>query len=130
MLVQAEDKGCYTLLHQDSILHHLASAEATYDFFLATDVFIYVGDLLPVFTLAQAVARPGALFCFSTEHLEGSGFRLLPTGRYAYSSDYIQQAAAETGWTVLTQESARLRQERDEWLTGDLWILRQTGAAS
>lgn len=124
MLSRAADKECYTQLHQDSILHHLASTPETYDLFLATDVFIYVGDLLPIFTAAQAVARPKALFCFSTEHLDNGAYQLLSTGRFAYAPAYIRDLAQRTGWKVLTQESARLRRERDAWLTGDLWILR------
>jgi predicted TPR repeat methyltransferase len=124
MLAQAAQKGCYARLHQDSIHHHLASTPEHYDFFLATDVFIYIGDLLPIFTLTQAVARPAALFCFSTEHLGEGGYQLLPTGRFAYAPQYIRELAAATGWTVLAQEPARLRRERDGWLIGDLWILR------
>jgi len=124
MLAQAAHKGCYARLHHDSILHHLASTEATYDFFLATDVFIYVGELGPIFTAAQAVARPQALFCFSTEHLDADGYRLLSTGRFAYSPAYIQTMAASTGWSVLACEAIRLRREGDDWLSGDVWILR------
>jgi predicted TPR repeat methyltransferase len=124
MLTQAAKKGCYTLLHPDSISHHLDATGETYDFFLATDVFIYVGDLLKIFTAAQAIARPEALFCFSTEHLDEDGFQLLQTGRFAYSHEYIRQIAASTGWTVLALEPTLLRKEREAWVTGDLWILR------
>jgi predicted TPR repeat methyltransferase len=124
MLTQAATKGCYTLLHPDSISHHLDATGETYDFFLATDVFIYVGDLLKIFTAAQAIARPEALFCFSTEHLAADGFQLLQTGRFAYSHAYIRQIAASTGWTVLALEPTLLRKEREAWITGDLWILR------
>ncbi len=69
MLVQAAGKDCYNGLYQDSILHYLQTTTATYDFFLATDVFIYVGELTDIFTALRAVARPGAFFCFSTETL-------------------------------------------------------------
>ena len=125
MLIQARDKGCYNQIHPDSILHHLASTKESYDFFLATDVFIYVGDLLPVFSLAWDIATPDALFCFSTERLDAENFRLLPTGRFAYSPAYIHQAAAKTGWITVHQESAPLRRERNTCLTGDLWILQR-----
>lgn len=124
MLGKAAGKGCYDHLYEDSILHHLVSTGETYDLFLATDVFIYVGDLLPIFTAAQAIARPNALFCFSTEHLDRGTYQLLPTGRFAYSLDYIEDIAKRTGWKVLAQESTDLRKERDAWLAGDLWILR------
>ena len=124
MLIRAAEKGCYARLHEDSILHHLTSTQESYDFFLATDVFIYVGDLVELFSAAKETARPGALFCFSTEHLDGDDYQLLQTGRYAYSPAYIHRTAAAAGWKVLNQESARLRRERDEWLQGDLWVLR------
>lgn len=124
MLVQAASKGCYAHIHQDSIQHYLTSTNETYDFFIAADVFIYIGDLLPIFTLAQKICMPNALFCFSTERFDAEGYRLLPTGRFAYSPDYIRQLAALTGWTVVTQEAAPLRLEDGEWLIGDLWILR------
>ena len=64
MLYQAEAKGCYHCLCQDNIEHFLASASEQYDFFLATDVFIYVGSLEGVFTHAHAHGCSGALFCF------------------------------------------------------------------
>jgi len=127
MLGQATQKGCYARLHPDSIIHHLQSTPETYDFFLATDVFIYVGDLLTIFTAAHAIAQPGALFCFSTEHLDGEGYRLLPTGRFAYAPAYIDAIALATGWSVLARESARLRREREDWIGGDLWILQLNG---
>jgi predicted TPR repeat methyltransferase len=124
MLHQAALKGCYATLHPDSIIHHLVATGETYDFFLATDVFIYVGDLVDIFTAAQAVARPEALFCFSTEHLEADDYQLLQTGRFAYSRDYITRLAESTGWTVLALEPTLLRKERETWIHGDLWIFR------
>ena len=127
MLAQAADKGCYTELYHDSITHHLQITSDTYDFFLATDVFIYVGELLEIFRAVSAVARPSALFCFSTETLDAAGYKLKQTGRFAYSHDYIHSVAAATGWTVLAEEETRLRKERGEWIDGDLWILKLTG---
>ncbi|MDD2465848.1 MAG: tetratricopeptide repeat protein [Desulfobulbus sp.] len=124
MLHQAADKGCYHCLSQDSIDHFLHSTDEHYDFFLATDVFIYVGALESIFTMAHEHARPGALFCFSTEYLADEGFRLLPTGRFAYSSTYIQQLASSTGWNILSEEPTRLRRERDAWISGELWIFQ------
>ena len=73
------------------------------------------------------VARAGALFCFSTERLEEAGYRLLPTGRFAYSTGYVRKTAEEAGWSVLLQEAVPLRRERDQWLDGDVWILRWLG---
>lgn len=124
MLSQAATKGCYRCLCQDSIDHFLHSTHESYDFFLATDVFIYVGALEDIFTMAHGLARPRALFCFSTEHLADEGFRLLPTGRFAYSPAYIHHLADSTGWKILAEEPTRLRRERGDWISGELWILQ------
>ncbi|GAB6190908.1 class I SAM-dependent DNA methyltransferase [Desulfocastanea catecholica] len=124
MLAQAAGKGCYKRLYQDSISHYLQTTTATYDFFLATDVFIYVGALDDIFTALRVVARPGAMFCFSTETLDSSGYQLQQTGRFAYSRDYIHDIAAATGWTVVTAKETKLRKEKERWLAGDLWILQ------
>jgi predicted TPR repeat methyltransferase len=125
MLSQAAEKGCYTKLYPDSILHHLSATTDVYDFFLATDVFIYVGDLVEMFTAVSASALPAALFCFSTENLDAEGYALRTTGRFAYSRAYIYQIAAATGWTVLALENTQLRKERDSWIPGDLWVLQR-----
>lgn len=125
MLAQAQAKGCYHHLHQDSIDHFLRTTGEYYDLFLATDVFIYVGNLLPIFTAAHEVGRSGSLFCFSTEHLSVPGFRLRPTGRFAYAPSYIHAMAVDTGWQVMHTEPTQLRREREGWIGGDLWILQR-----
>jgi predicted TPR repeat methyltransferase len=130
MLLQAAEKDCYKSLYQDSIIHYLQTTTETYDFFLATDVFIYVGALDDMFTALRAVARSNALFCFSTETLDSTGYQLQKTGRFAYSRDYIHNTAAATGWTVLTEEKTRLRKERERWIAGDLWILQMKAQES
>jgi predicted TPR repeat methyltransferase len=77
-----------------------------------------------LFTALRAIARPDAVFCFSTESLDSPGYQLRNTGRFAYSPDYIHNIAAVAGWTVLTEEKTKLRKEREQWIAGDLWILQ------
>ena len=125
MLAQAAGKGCYSQLHLDSINHYLRTTSETYDFFLATDVLIYIGELNELFKATAAIARPQALFCFSTEHLDTGTYQLCKTGRFAYSRAYVQEIAAATGWVLLALESSNLRKERGTWIAGDLWILRR-----
>jgi predicted TPR repeat methyltransferase len=124
MLLQAAGKKCYAALYLDSIVHYLATTAETYDFFLATDVFIYVGALEKIFSGLRAIARPRALFCFSTEALETGDYQLQKTGRFAYSRSYINATASATGWITLATEATRVRKEREQWLAGDLWILQ------
>lgn len=124
MLAMARDKGCYTTLHTDSIIHHLRATTETYDLFIATDVFIYIGDLRELFAATAAAARPGALFCCSTERMEADGYELRSTGRYAYCQAYLRDMAAAAGWCVLAREPTGLRREGDVRIAGDLWVLR------
>jgi len=127
MLHKAAEKDCYRGLFHTGISAFLQTTPDTYDLFLATDVFIYVGELLEIFSSLASIARPEALFCFSTEHLDQAGYNLRQTGRFAYSSEYIRTIAAATGWAVLAEEPTRLRKEREEWLDGRLWILLLMG---
>lgn len=125
MLAQAAKKGCYSQLYLDTISHYLQTTSETYDFFVATDVLIYIGDLNDLFKAAAAIAQPQALFCFSTEHMETGSYQLRTTGRYAYSRTYVQEVAAATGWVLVAMEESDLRKERGSWIAGDLWVLRR-----
>ena len=124
MLELAMEKGCYAKLYQDSISHHLQTTTDRYDIFIATDVFIYIGDLTDFFSGVTRCAQPAALCCFSTENLAQGSYRLQQTGRYAYAPEYVQTMAESFGWQIVQISPSRLRQERGSWLAGQLWILR------
>lgn len=124
MLDLAASKNIYRHLYPGSIAEILAASEDSFDFFLATDVFNYVGDLVTTFRLLRQRARAEAVFCFSTEAAKGDGYRLQQTGRFAHSPAYIAQAARATGWQMAATQAARLRKEQGEWVEGGLWLLR------
>jgi len=128
MVDLAAAKNIYRDLHVGSIVEFLHSRSQEYDFFLAADVFAYLGDLAETFTLVRERACSDVLFCFSTESTEGQNFRLQPTGRFAHAPDYIEQLALSTGWTVATSRKATLRKEKGSWVAGDIWLLRLTGS--
>ena len=58
---------------------------------------------------ASRCLRPGGLFAFSVETCEGAEFRLLPSGRYAQSPDYLQSLAVRFGLALLADEPAVIR---------------------
>lgn len=124
MLELAEAKKIYRRLYAGSIVNFLHSSRRSYDFFLAADVFAYVGDLAETFALLSTHAQQDVLFCFSTEAADGAGYRLQPTGRFAHAPDYIHQLAGQTGWTVAMSQRTSLRKEKGNWVQGDLWFLR------
>ncbi len=127
MIALAAGKGLYRQLHQRGIAPFLAENGARYDLFLATDVFVYLGELRQIFALLRQRARPGAVLLFSTESLAEGRFLLRETGRFAHAASYIEELAAATGWLVLARQESRLRKERGDWVPGDLWHLRLAG---
>jgi predicted TPR repeat methyltransferase len=123
MLQLAGEKNIYHTLHNDNIMRFLKKTDDVFDFYIAADVFGYVGDLGEVFSLLRKQASPRTLFCFSTEKLEGDGFLLRPTGRFAHSTAYIERLAAANGWLLLDRCDQSIRKERESWVEGCLWFL-------
>jgi len=125
MLDEARRKGVYDALFEDDIARHLAGRPASVDLLVAADVFIYIGDLAPVFASAFAAVRPGGLFAFSTEVGEGEDSRLTESLRYAHSTAYLERLAAEAGWQVQSVRQATLRSEEREGVAAHLAVLRR-----
>ncbi|KJR99223.1 MAG: hypothetical protein VR65_17655 [Desulfobulbaceae bacterium BRH_c16a] len=123
MIAIAAGKKIYRNLYPGSIVDILAGVEETFDFYLAADVFGYVGDLEETFVRLRQHARRDVLFCFSTESAEGSGYRLQQTGRFAHSPEYIDTLAQTTRWQVAAVHETLLRKEQGAWVKGDLWFL-------
>ncbi len=123
MIERAEAKNTYRRLYVGNIVSFLQSLQQSYDFYLAADVFAYVGDLAETFALLRSHAHPGTLFCFSTEACAGTGYRLQPTGRFAHAPAYIRELAGQTGWTVARSRRISLRKEKGAWVPGDIWLL-------
>ena len=125
MLAAAREKGVYHRLVRGDVVDFLRSAEEAFDLVTATDTFIYVGELTNLFEILADRTRPGALFAFSTEDLEGEGFGLLPTGRFAHSAGYIRSLAESTGFAAEHAEAVPIRLEKGRWIGGTLHILRR-----
>lgn len=116
MLDKARALGVYDELVQADLTQHLQTTELRHDLLLAADVFIYVGELAPVFGAVRVATRPGALFCFSVELCSDAAreVQLLPSLRYAHSEAYVRRLAAEHGFEVagLLRQPVRHEQRR------------------
>ncbi|MCB2180597.1 MAG: tetratricopeptide repeat protein [Desulfobulbaceae bacterium] len=123
MLLKAREKGLYSTLEESDIAGFLTNTPESFDFFLAADVFVYIGDLSEIFTLVQRKCRKNAFFLFSTEECKES-FCLQPSGRYAHAESYIRQTAEKSGLHVTCCQQAKLRKERGEWIMGNLYLLK------
>ena len=86
---------------------------------VACDVFIYLGNLAPVFDAVMRVLAPGAIFAFTVEEGEADvGYDLLPTLRYAHSERYLRGLAQARALRVACFGRAPLREGHGEAITG------------
>jgi predicted TPR repeat methyltransferase len=111
MLDKAAERNLYDHLACDDLLPYLTSREGAYDLAVAADVFVYIGDLAPVFKAVHASLRPGGRFCFSVEAGDDADYVLRPSNRYAHTLDYLQRLAATTGFQILATQAMEARQE-------------------
>ncbi len=123
MLEKARQKNVYDSLTHCDIVEYLSNSKLKYDYFIASDVFIYVGELVDVFRLIKTRNERSGKLVFSTEHTEKDGFHLEKTGRYSHSKSYITSLCREFGYTISHFSIANLRKERGKFLAGGLYIL-------
>ena len=123
MLEQARLKNVYDKLTHSDIIEYLSNEELNFDYFISTDVFIYVGNLTEVFRLIKSRNKQPGKLAFSTEHTEKDGFHLQKTGRYTHSKSYIEGLCAEFKYTTSHFSTSNLRKEKGQFLTGGLYVL-------
>jgi len=125
MLVEARKKKVYDEVLANEIIDGLEATNLSFDLFVATDVFIYTGNLSLIFECVNKHATNGALFIFSTEHLETGSFELNLSGRYAHSQKYITVTSRSFGFTLVDFSRINLRKEHNSWIVGALYILKK-----
>jgi len=124
MLERARMRGQYHALHEADLLQWLRQAPAGFDLVLAADVFIYIGDLAPVFAEVRRVMLPGGLFAFSVETTDDGRPAELGTHlRYRHGLQGLQTLARATGFEVLSLQRLTLRHEQQRAIDGQLMLL-------
>jgi len=123
MLDEAKKKDIYSKLVKQDILAYLSNASLNFDYFVATDVFVYIGDLSDIFRLIKSRNKTGGKFAFSTEDYDGEGFLLKQSGRYSHSKKYIEDLCNQFGYELRHFETQALRKERNKYISGGLYIL-------
>lgn len=119
MIERAAARGLYDELQVTELVAHLQSTTARHDLVVACDVFIYIGDLVPMFDAVAKVLAPGGMLAFSVECGDAElGYDLLPTLRYAHSEAYLRGLAGSHGLGVLRCEHAPLRDARGDSIDG------------
>lgn len=129
MLRAAAARGLYDELHQADLVQHLqtlASDNRYMDLLVAADVFIYLGDLAPLFAAAARVLAPGGLLAFSVEiAAPEQAFVLQSNLRYAHGEAALRRAAAAHGLQPLREERGLLRVEQSQPVAGQYWVLQR-----
>lgn len=126
MIAAARATGLYDELHEAELVGWLRAAPQRHDLVVACDVFIYLGNLAPVFDAVARVLAPGGVFGFSVEAGDAdAGFDLLPSLRFNHSEPYLRRLAADAGLEVLRIARGPLREGRGEALEGLFVHLRR-----
>jgi predicted TPR repeat methyltransferase len=126
MLAQARARNIYDRLDFAEIHAWLQLAEAdSFDAICAADVLIYIGALETLFREVARLLRTGGWFAFSTEECSDTDYKLLATGRYAQSQEYVRRLAGGS-FTVVNADPTTVRIESGAPLSGRLYLLQRT----
>lgn len=112
MVELARRSGLYDRAETGDVTAFLsAQAPASCDLVIAADVFVYIGDLAPVFAAAARALRTGGLFAFTVQKGEGPDWALGADLRYVHTPAYLQRLAAEIGFQPALIEDASTRRD-------------------
>ena len=111
MLKLANQKNVYDKLSHSDILEYLSNMTVSFDYYIALDVFIYVGELTEIFRLIGSKNKKPSYLVFSTEHTELDGYHILKSGRYSHSKSYIESLCKKFDYNSFS--TANLRKERN-----------------
>lgn len=124
ILEKAQSKKIYDDLKVCNIKDILEWDER-YDLVIASDVFVYFGNLNETFDTISKKTTSDAFFIFSVETTEVKPFELQKTGRFAHSHEYIAELASQHNFVVKHNKLVQLRKEKSDWLYGEIFILQK-----
>lgn len=118
MIEEARTREIYDALVLADVRDYLRARADPLDLVVATDVFIYVGDLDEIFSQVSRVLRPGGLFAFSVEQFDGEGFALLLSARFGHSYAYCTRLGRRHGLQLRKAESRPIRRHGEGEIAG------------
>jgi predicted TPR repeat methyltransferase len=126
MIEEARKKGLYDRLAVGDIAQFLADEQqSSAHLVIAADVFAYVADLADVCVAVARVMQPGGLFGFTVETHGGEGAIVGAKMRYAHSEQFIREAIADAGLTLVELTRASSRTENRIPVPGLLVVARR-----
>lgn len=121
MIERARQHGIYTRLRHGDLRDELRdSAASSYDYVIANDVFIYVGDLTEVIPAAYRALRAGGALIFSCElaGLDEGDLHLRASMRYAHAQHHVEGLCRAAGFAGVAVEHLDLRTEHETPVAG------------
>lgn len=119
-------RNVYATVTQEDAGAYLSTLKRrTVDCILASDVFIYIGDISKVLEHSSAALTDRGFVGFTVEKFDGPSLRLLPSGRFGHSPSYIKDVATLSGFEVLSWKDCILRQQGGKDVMGSTVVLRK-----
>jgi len=129
MIAKSKARGVYDHLECGDVVQVMQSITQQFDLVVAGDVFIYVGDLTPVFTQIVRHLRPGGRVIASIEAGVGDRYQMGKKSlRYSHSRPYLQRIASMFGFEEEACDPITVRMESNKPVEGYLWTIRMRGA--
>ena len=128
MLDKARQLNTYDELVNANVTNFLLTKVSAFDLVIATDLFIYIGDLTSIFAGAARALRVGGHFAFSVEHSNGADFVLQASRRYAQSEHYLRRLADAYGFAVKSIEPCFIRKDGDADISGMIAVMQRLQA--
>jgi predicted TPR repeat methyltransferase len=123
MLEAARQRHIYDKLVCGELIGFLQLQTEYFDLVIATDVFLYIGDLSGVFQGVRGALRDRGFFAFSVEVSAERDYMLRNNRHYAHSGAYLRKLAKDEGFLLETIESRVIRQDDGVDVPGHIAIL-------
>ncbi len=112
MLQQSARRGLYDHLYKAEAHAFLRRPPCRYDAVIATDVFIYIGQLEEIFSISDQYLNQAGELLFTIELATGQQpVELRPSGRFRQTDAYIRTLAGRAGFEVVDTHDEALRIE-------------------
>lgn len=122
MLDKARGRKVYDQLIQAELTDYLQNSRNAFDLILSADTFCYFGDLIPIFQACFTALKASGMLIYTVEkdasEDNGSDYQLAVHGRYLHTRQYVRQVMQETDFTIDSIESAILRSEAGNSVSG------------
>ena len=100
--------------------------DGSLDLVAAADVFIYIGDLAPIFAGVAHALRRGGLLVFTVQRHEGPGaIDLGPDLRFAHTFLYLAAALTAAGFAIVSRAEKSARREKGRAVPGLVMVARR-----